>query len=463
MSKRAASPLAMKRLRIGYDVSFLAPPAGKRERVTGVGRIIKDLLSALNERDDVEICVTGSFSGDWNCANTSLRAEKWTASQKGVKPLNFMPSFRSRTGLGRLLAQFIFRMEERINHEDKEAPGAAVMAISRVFRKLASLDTEPYLSPHGMDIFHATFMPPPSRGLARFVPRVLTIHDVIPGRFPDECGPHALGQLRSTVDALDHARDVVVANSEFTRKDFCGYAGFPKERTMVAPLAIARHFHRVENEATIRSTCERLDIGRRPYFLSVANPQPRKNLPHLVRSFCEFLTVCPEWDGNLVMVGDVRSGWGMKALEEAIDAAPQFACRIKQLGAVADDDLPALYSGALAFCFPSTYEGFGLPVLEAMACGTAVITSNASSLPEVAGDAALLVGAKDQAALVRAMQALAKNDSLRRDLREKGLQRARQFSWQQTADRVVEAYQFARWGHDRKTFKTGTKILAGVQ
>jgi glycosyltransferase involved in cell wall biosynthesis len=245
------------------------------------------------------------------------------------------------------------------------------------------------------------------------------------------------------VESLKPNRDVVVTNSEFTRRDFCAFTGFPEERTIAAPLAASSHFHPVTGARAMEELRERLGIGMRPYFLNVANPQPRKNMPHLVSSFYRFLAACPEWQGVLVLAGDSRSGWDTGALEEAIHSVPQFTDRVLRVGGVPEHDLPTLYSCALAFVFPSSYEGFGLPVLEAMACGAPVICADVTSLPEVAGDAALLVSPEDNSALSQAMQCLAKSESRRSELREKGFRQAGRFTWSGTAERVVEAYRLA--------------------
>ena len=129
-------------------------------------------------------------------------------------------------------------------------------------------------------------------------------------------------------------------------------------------------------------------MGGEPFLLSVSNPQPRKNIPLLIRSFYIALRRLPSWEGNLVLVGDPKAGWGVEVIQEEIDKEPELAKRVIRAGAVSDEDLGPLYNACEVFLFPSTFEGFGLPVLEAMQCGAPVICSNSSSLPEVAGDAA---------------------------------------------------------------------------
>ncbi|MFZ0751992.1 MAG: glycosyltransferase family 1 protein, partial [Pyrinomonadaceae bacterium] len=179
------------------------------------------------------------------------------------------------------------------------------------------------------------------------------------------------------------------------------------------------------------------------YFLSLAAPQPRKNLAHLIRCFFRLLEEQPGLDVKLVLAGSKSQGWMYDEVFEAAAAAPKYRDRVAFTGFVADEDLAALYSGALGFIFPSLYEGFGLPPLEAMACGTPVISSDATALPEVVGGAGLMVKPTDEDALCEAMLNLLNDSRLRQELRRKGLERASEFSWQRCAAETVNVYRTA--------------------
>ncbi|MBM3460424.1 MAG: glycosyltransferase family 4 protein, partial [Armatimonadetes bacterium] len=173
----------------------------------------------------------------------------------------------------------------------------------------------------------------------------------------------------------------------------------------------------------------------RPYVLSLCHIHPRKNLPRLVRAWNRIAGRVPH---QLVLVG--KQGWGNEELNQAISGAspghePVFT------GYVADGDLPFLYAAADLFVYPSLYEGFGLPPLEAMACGTPVLTSSVSSLPEVVGDAALLVNPYDEGALARALEELLADSARRRQLSEAGLNRAAGFSWERCARATIQVYR----------------------
>ena len=174
--------------------------------------------------------------------------------------------------------------------------------------------------------------------------------------------------------------------------------------------------------------------GQPPYFVNIGGRNPNKNQTNLVAGFAEIAHDHPEM--HLYFAGPWQKA-DLQWLEQQA-ASYNLSGRIKHLGYVPDDAMTSLYSHALGFVFPSLEEGFGLPVLEAMACGTPVITSNRSSLPEVAGDAGVLVNPQDASAIGAAMKRLITDEGLRQDLREKGLARAHTFTWQRTAQRTLE-------------------------
>jgi len=170
------------------------------------------------------------------------------------------------------------------------------------------------------------------------------------------------------------------------------------------------------------------------FLLAVGTVQPRKNYIRLVEAFRQLDRA------NLTLVIAGGRGWLDDPLYERI-AALGLENRVRMLGFVPDKDLPALYSAARVFAFPSLYEGFGLPILEAMACGTPVVTSRASSMPEVAGDAALLVDPLDTDALAEALASALDDELLRSSLIEKGLERATVFTWEAAAHKLVDRFQ----------------------
>jgi len=177
-------------------------------------------------------------------------------------------------------------------------------------------------------------------------------------------------------------------------------------------------------------------VIERPYILYVGSLEKRKNLPRLLEAYAYLRETLPGW--KLVIVGGRK--WKSDPIYKAVQRLG-LEPHVIFTGFVAEEDLPALYNGADLFVFPSLYEGFGLPVLEAMACGTPVVTSNTSSLPEVAGEAALLVAPTDVKAIAAAMQRVLSEPDLAAELRRRGLERASQFSWERTARETLAVYE----------------------
>jgi glycosyltransferase involved in cell wall biosynthesis len=174
------------------------------------------------------------------------------------------------------------------------------------------------------------------------------------------------------------------------------------------------------------------------YILFVGTLEPRKNVQTLLQAFAHMRAEPPRPDVSLVIAGG--NGWGKENYLASVDAL-KLRDHVRFTGFVADDHLPDLYRGALLFVYPSLYEGFGLPVLEAMACGTPVITSDRTSLPEVAGDAALLVDPTRPEALAAAMSSVLSDSALHQALRAKGLARARAFTWDAVAQQTLALYR----------------------
>jgi glycosyltransferase involved in cell wall biosynthesis len=271
------------------------------------------------------------------------------------------------------------------------------------------------------DLCHYTnFLAP----VAEARPYVVTIHDMGLETLRDA---HPLTKRLYTKRLVPHvARKarLIITNSEYSKWEIVRHLGIPENRIRVTPLAASPEFGRVPVASGT------------PYFLYVGNLEPRKNLERLIEAFARM----PSKEHELLIVGN-RWYHGGAAEEKASSLG--LNGRVKFFGYVPRSDLPALFSGATAFVYPSLLEGFGLPVVEAMACGTPVITSNNSSMKEVAGGAAVLIEPTSVREMTEALERVAQDDGLRDELSRKGLKRAAEFSWKRTAELTLAIYQEA--------------------
>ncbi len=262
-------------------------------------------------------------------------------------------------------------------------------------------------------------------------PYVVTIHDMGLETLSDA---HPLVKRLYTRRLVPHTArkaTLIVTNSEYSKWEIVRYLGIPEDRIRVTPLAASSEF-----------VPQRRDCVTQPYFLYVGNIEPRKNLERLIEAFARV----PDKQHQLLIAGN-RWYQGSAPVQKAKSLG--LNGRVKFLGYVPREDLQGLYSNATAFVYPSLLEGFGLPVVEAMACGTPVITSNNSSMQEVAGQAAVLVDPRSVNAIAEALTNLAESSALRDELSGKGLQRASEFSWAKTAELTMEVYREALSLRDR--------------
>ena len=289
-------------------------------------------------------------------------------------------------------------------------------------------------------IYHSPlFVIPEAVRTARHVQKVQMIHDMIPVFHPEwfRAGEQTLNQVLATLQPDMR----ITVNSQATKDDFCTYTGFDPARVWVTLLAASPTlFYPEPDEAKRRTVRNRLGVGEGPYLLSVATLEPRKNIAHLIRCFVRLIESGGlSADIRLVLAG--TRGWHLDAVLPGKSLPDAIKNRVVFTGFVPDADLAALYSGALAFVYPSLYEGFGLPPLEAMQCGLPVIISNVSSLPEVVGDAALTVSPIDADALCQALIRVVQSPALRADLSGRALARAALFSWHTFVQQHLELYR----------------------
>ncbi|MBN1956498.1 MAG: glycosyltransferase family 4 protein [Anaerolineae bacterium] len=270
----------------------------------------------------------------------------------------------------------------------------------------------------------------PSRGWAA----VGTVHDLVSYVYPETHTfltnfmhrvwlPYALKQATKVITVSQHSRD-----------DISRYLGIERTKIAIVPCGVSPRFTPFPeaNEAHKLATCYNV---HQPYILYVGAITARKNVVGLLRAFAMLKEQFP----NLSLVIAGAPAWKSKSAYQALDEL-QLYSRVELAGYVADADLPALYRQAAVFVFPSFYEGFGRPPLEAMACGTPVVVSNTSSLPEVVGDAALLIDPRDVEGLAGAIKTVLANPDLQQDLVQKGKERASLFTWERAGKDIIAVY-----------------------
>jgi len=289
---------------------------------------------------------------------------------------------------------------------------------------------------HPVDVLHVQYTAPPLAPC----PVVTTIHDLAFEHLPETFNRRSWMQLRLTVRRTARKAAQIITVSEYSRRDISNTYKIPGERITVTPEAASEKFFPVTDENELKTIRESYGIGR-DYILSLCSIQPRKNLLRLIEAYS--LLRGSSVDGKLpqlVLAG--KRGW---LDNETIRAAQSEsgAGDIVFTGYVADGHLNALYSGATCFVYPSYFEGFGLPILEAMKCGAPVIAGNRTSIPEVAGEAALLFDPFDTNSLVEGLARLLGDPQYRATLSSKGVQRANAFSWKTTAQLTLEVYERA--------------------
>lgn len=346
----------------------------------------------------------------------------------------------NRTGLGRYAAELRPALEAR--------PGLRVLPI-RAMRHVASshagriaqgLRREGLYYPErlarsasraGAEVLH---LPTPAAIRAGGLPLVVTVHDLLPLRHPELFTRETRWHTRLFVPFVRRANRLIVP-SQYTREEAIALLDVPPEHVIVVPMARGQRFHPGGPDRD--ALAFEIGIAGR-YVLAVGTLEPRKNLVTVLRAFARIASAVD--DIELVITGG--RGWRNEAFEVELERL-DLAGRVRLTGFVSEERLVDLYAGAACFLFPSLAEGFGLPVIEAMACGAPVITGNRTSLPEVAGEAALLVEPLDAEALAAATLRVLEDEELAAKLRDAGLQRASSFTWEATAAGTERVYREA--------------------
>ena len=298
----------------------------------------------------------------------------------------------------------------------------------RLERQAMSLE----LARFQLDVLHSPDFIPPARVAC---PSVITVHDLAFLKYPRLLTSES-ARYYGQVDVAARQASHIIAVSESTKRDTAHMLGVPENKISVIYEAAHPLFKPIDNADALTQIRSRYNLPS-DFILFVGTVEPRKNLPTLLRAFRR-LRDNYRSDAVLAIAG--RRGWLYQETDKVVDEL-KLGAAVRFLGGVPNEELVYLYNAAKLFVFPSHYEGFGLPPLEAMACGTPVIVSNVSSLPEVVGDAGTLVDPADVEGLAVAMWRALTDDNLRREMRAKGLRRASIFSWERTARETLAVYR----------------------
>lgn len=283
----------------------------------------------------------------------------------------------------------------------------------------------------GLDLLHSPDFIPPHQPSCK---SVITVHDLAFMLYPHFLTKESAryyGHIDQAVRWTDH----IIAVSHSTKRDVVDHLGVPEDKITVVHEATNPVFRPMDREIARQRTRDRYGIDG-PFVLFVSTIEPRKNVPTLLRAIRQ-IHECYKEDLRLVLAGG--KGWLFEDIFRLISEL-RLDGRVHLLGQVPNDDLLDLYNAAEMLAHPAFYEGFGLPPLEAMACGLPVIVSNVSSLPEVVGDAALLIDPHNVDELAVAMWRVLNDQDLRQEMRDKGLRQAQRFSWQRAATETLDIY-----------------------
>ena len=280
-----------------------------------------------------------------------------------------------------------------------------------------------------VDLYHATdFTLPPTHART-----LLTVHDLSFVRVPETASPNLKVYLDAVVPRSTRQATHILADSLAAKNDLIEFYNLPPEKITVLLSGVDARFKRVDSAPGLR---QKYNIPERPYIFSIGTVQPRKNYERLIHALVRLRA--SGHDVGVVIAGG--KGWLEDPIYQTIQQTG-MQDYVHFIGFADDADLPALYSQAACVSFATLYEGFGFPVLEGMACGTPVLTSHVSSLPEVAGDAALMVDPYDVEAITDALARLLDDTALREQLIQRGYEQVKNFTWENSARHLLQVYQ----------------------
>lgn len=416
-------------MKLLYDIAVLGLGHHQERSRTGVFRVVENVALAL-ARDP-------SLTLGFCASNYSVWCEQYLRSEQVLSRIPFK-SGSARMALDKL--EFAL-----VDAASREKAGWTVGRVVRgcigfgMMQVRKRLEVVPNSVLAEADIYHSTFFPLPANTTRQpRLRRFLTVYDLIALLHPELFESNVVTLIREVLATLTPS-DWVLCISEATRRDLLAYRpDLDPARVLVTYLAAAEHFRPEPREDQWPLLKRKYNLPDEPYALTLSTLEPRKNIAQVIRCYARLVAERQVGDMRLVMVG--TKGWKMESIFQELEKLGSVSDRVVVTGFVPDEDLAPIYSHASMFVYPSLLEGFGLPPLEAMQCGVPVITSNTSSLPEVVGDAGIMVSPTDADALCQAMANLFRDSNLRQELARRAQERAKTFSWARCASETVGAY-----------------------
>jgi glycosyltransferase involved in cell wall biosynthesis len=414
-------------MKVIFDISSVGDNPKTR---TGVARTAWTLADLLHQKlgDDLSFSATGSI-------DASLQTERL---------LNAHPELHSAIDPVSYLARKIDQLNKQIS---TKSSGNSIQKIQQLtlsnISRVLNITRQPIDKQKlaQADLFHSTYPRIPQQVRSALPHRHLqTVYDLTPLILEEKYFPPGLRGINQRLIDTIQPDDWVTTISDATRNDLLARRKLNPERVTTIYLAASPElFHPISDVTTIKVVKQKYDLPEGNYFLSLHSLAPHKNMEHLIACFKKIISQEKTQDLHLVICGGTKEAGVLMAEANNLTAADlEF---IHFTGFVDDNDLAAIYSGAIGFIFPSLYEGFGLPVLEAMQCGCPAISSNTSSLPEVVGEAGFLVSPTDEDKLCECMLKLYHSSELRANYSQLSLNRSALFSWQKTVDETVKIYE----------------------
>ncbi|WP_373480371.1 glycosyltransferase family 4 protein [Geminocystis sp.] len=425
-------------MEILYDISLLG--IGHYGSKSGLFRVAESFLRQIKIEHNYNLKFCSSLSFE-----TWIKSLDYLESNRDFYPILFV-SQTTKTNYRRNLYQLGKKVMNIVHKfglfEDRFLPYSLLKLLDYNFNCLDTNDLK------SVNIYHSFYHGFPqviknNKNIIKFI----TVHDIIPFLYPHFLGINGQSlkfdsnfNLKESLDSIDEDTWILcVSNS--TKNDLCNYLRekIDQDKVLVIYPAASKLFTPCLDEEKIAITQQKYSIPSAPYILSLSTLEPRKNIEHTIRCFAKLIKQEKIDDLYLVLVGN--KGWNYDNIFKTISENSYLQKRIIVTGYIPDEDIAVIYSGALLFVYPSFYEGFGLPPLEAMQCGVPVITSNTSSLAEVVGDAGIMLNPTDVDALCDNMLKIYNDTDWRQNLSLKSKQQAEKFSWAKSVQETISAYQ----------------------